>query len=168
MDMQVLEEAETEARLDESVMDEEIVQPETKVFEIRRQKIRLEMAIAATKKKTLLLKISTKVKSALDRLAYASESLNTSSAHKIQTIEDQAAREQAQHERELLHINTEQQNKADSHVLRRRDRQVFHGRDVAQAEEDLIASVQASETEDPLTDDEEEEGAEHEEDEDDA
>ena len=59
MDMQVLEEAETEARLDESVMDEEIVQPETKVFEIRRQRIRLEMAIAAAKKKTLLQKLST-------------------------------------------------------------------------------------------------------------
>ena len=167
MDRQVLEEAETEARLDESVMDEEIVQPESKIFEIRRQKIRLEMAIAAAKKKTLLLKISTKVKSALDRLAYASESLNTSSAHRIQTIEDQAAREQAQHERELLHINTEQQNKANSYVLRRRDRQVFHGRDTTEAEEDLVASVQASET-DLLTDDEdaeEEEGVENVEDE---
>ena len=154
MDMAVLEEAETEARLDVSVMEEDVIQKENKVYDIRRQKIRLEMSLAATKKKTLLLKIGTKVKSALDHLDYASESLRTSSARKIQTIEDQAAREKAHHEKELLHINTEQQNQANSHVLRRRDRQVFHGRDTAQAEEDLIHSVQASETEDPITDDE--------------
>ena len=168
MDLQVLEEAETEARLEESIMDEEIVQKESKVFEIRRQRIRLEMAIAAAKKKTLLQKLSTKVKSALDRLAYATESLQRNSARKIQTIEDQYAREQAQHERELQHINTEEKNKADSHRLRRRDRQVFHGRDATEAEEDLVASVQASETEDLLTDDEdaeEEEDVENEEDE---
>ena len=171
MDLQVLEEAETEAKLDESVMDEDVIQKENKIFDIRRQKIRLEMSLAATKKNTLLLKIETKVKSALDRFEYASDSLRTSSARKIQTIEDQAARENAQHQMELLHINTEQQNQANSHVLRRRDRQVFHGRDIAQAEEDLVHNVQASETEDPLSDDEdaeEEEGAEHEEDEDDA
>ena len=171
MDLQVLEEAETEAKLDESVMDEDVIQKENKIFDIRRQKIRLEMSLADTKKNTLLLKIETKVKSALDRFEYASDSLRTSSARKIQTIEDQAARENAQHQMELLHINTEQQNHANSHVLRRRDRQVFHGRDIAQAEEDLIHNVQASETEEPLSDDEdaeEEEGAEHEEDEDDA
>ena len=154
MDRQVLEEAETEAKLEESIMDEEIVQKESKVFEIRRQRIRLETAIAAAKKKTLLQKISTKVKSALDRFKYATESLDMTSAKKIQAIEDQYAREQAQRERELQHINTEEQNKADSHRLRRRDRQVFHGRDATEAEEDLVASVQASETEDLLTDDE--------------
>ena len=79
MDLQVLEEAETEARLEESIMDEEIVQKESKVFEIRRQRIRLEMSIAAAKKKTLLQRISTKVKSALDRLAYATDSLQRNS-----------------------------------------------------------------------------------------
>ena len=171
MDLQVLEEAETEAKLDESVMDEDVIQKENKIYDIRRQKIRLEMSLAATKKTTLLLKIETKVKSALDRFEYASDSLRASSALKIQTIEDQAARENAHHQMELLHINTEQQNHANSHVMRRRDRQVFHGRDIAQAEEDLIHNVQASETEDPLSDDEdaeEEEGAEHEHDEDDA
>ena len=171
MDLQVLEEAETEAKLDESVMDEDVIQKENKIFDIRRQKIRLEMSLAATKKNTLLLKIETKVKSALDRFEYASDSLRTSSARKIQTIEDQAARENAQHQMELLHINTEQQNHANSLVLRRQDRQVFHGRDMSQAEDDLIHSVQASETEDPHSNDEdaeEEEGAEHEEDEDDA
>ena len=173
MDLQVLEEAETEAKLDESVMDEDVIQKENKIFDIRRQKIRLEMSLAATKKNTLLLKIETKVKSALDRFEYASDSLRTSSARKIKTIEDQSARENAHHQMELLHINTEQQNHGNSHVMRRRDRQVFLGRDIAQAEEDLIHNVQASETEveDPLSDDEdaeEEEGAEHEEGEDDA
>ena len=169
--MQVLEEAETEAKLDESVMDEDVIQKENKVFDIRRQKIKLEMSLAATKKTTLLKKIEAYTKGALDRLDYASDSLRTSSARKIQTIEDKAARENAQQQMELLHINTEQQNHAHSNVQRRRDRQVFLGRDTAQAEEDLIHRVQASETEEPLSDDgdaEEEEGAEHEEDEDDA
>ena len=171
MDMAVLEEAETEARLDESVMEEDVIQKENKIFDIRRQRIRLEMSLAATKKTTLLLKIETKVKSALDRFEYASDSLRASSALKIKTIEDQAARGNAHHQMELLVINTEQQNHDNSHVMRRRERQVFHGRDIAQAEEDLIHNVQASKTEDPLSDDEdaeEEEGAEHEEDEDDA
>ena len=164
IDRQVLEEAKTEAKLDESVMDEEVVQKEKQVFEIRRKKIRLEMAVADTKKDKLLLKIESKVKSALDRLEYASDSLRMSSAREIKTIEDQAARENAQHQMELLHINTEQQNYANSLVLSRQDRQVFHGRDVAQAEEDFILNIMASETEE-LSDDEEEEGAENEDDE---
>ena len=165
IDLQVLQEAETEAKLEESVMEEEIVSRESQVFENRRQNVRLEMAIAATRKKMLLQKLAGKVESALDRLAFATESLQKNSAKKIQLIEDQYTREQDGNERELMHIATEEQNRKDSHRLRRGDRLIFHARDVNRAEEDLIAGIQASENEDLISDDEDEEDAEDNEDE---
>ena len=164
IDKQVLEEAKTEAKLDESVMDEEVINKEKQVFDIRRKKIKLEMEVADTKKDKLLLKIHDKVKSALDRLEYAQDSIRLSSAREIKTIEDRAARENAQHRMELMDINNEQKNYANSLVLNRQDRQVFHGRDVQQAEEEFVLNIMASETED-LSDDEAEEGAENEDDE---
>ena len=154
IDEQVLQEAETEAKLEESVMDEEIGSRESRVFENRRQNVQLEMEIAAARKKTLLQKLADKVESALDRLAFATESLQKNSAKKIKLIEDQYTREQDGNERELQHIATEEQNKKDSHRLRRRDRQIFHARDTTRAEEDLVAGIQASENEDLLSDDE--------------
>ena len=168
IDEQVLQEAETEAKLEESVMSEEIVSRESKVFENRRENVRLEMEIAAARKKTLLQKLADKVESALDRLAFATESLQKNSAKKIQLIEDQYTREKAVNERELQHIAMEEENKKDSHRLRRRDRLIFHARDANKAEEDLVAGIQASENEDLLSDDEnheDEEDAEDDEDE---
>ena len=166
IDEQVLQEAETEAKLEESVMDEEIVSRESKVFENRRHNVRLEMQIAAAKKKMLLQKLASKVKSALDRLAFAQESLQQNSARKIKQIEDKYAREEAANERELQHIATEEETKKDSHRLRRRDRQSFHARDSTKAEEDLVAGIQASENEDLLSDDEDHEDEEYAEDDD--
>ena len=157
IDEQVLQEAEMEAKLEESVMEEEIVSRESRVFENRRQNVRLEMAIAAARKKMLLQKLADKVESALDRLAFATESLQKNSAKKIQLIEDQYTREQDGNERELQHIATEEQNKKDSHRLRRRDRLIFHARDANKAEEDLVAGIQASENEDLLSDNEDHE-----------
>ena len=167
IDEQVLQEAETEAKLEESVMSEEIVSRESKVFENRRQNVRLEMEIATARKKTLLQKLADKVESALDRLAFATESLQKNSAKKIKLIEDQYTREQDGNERELQHIATEEQNKKDSHRLRRRDRQIFHARDTTRAEEDLVAGIQASENEDLLSDDEDHEDEEYAEDDED-
>ena len=166
IDEQVLQEAETEAKLEESVMDEEIVSRESKVFENRRHNVRLEMEIAAARKKMLLQKLASKVESALDRLAFATESLQRNSARKIQLIEDKYAREKAVNERELQHIATEEETKKDSHRLRRRDRLIFHARDVTKAVEDLIAGIQASENEDLLSDDEDHEDEEYAEDDD--
>ena len=167
IDEQVLQEAETEAKLEESVMDEEIVSRESKVFENRRQNVRLEMEIAAARKKMLLQKLASKVKSALDRLAFATESLQRNSARKIQQIEDKYAREEAINERELQHIATEEETKKDSHRLRRRDRLSFYARDANKAEEDLVAGIQASENEDLLSDDEDHEDEEDAEDDED-
>ena len=67
----------------------------------------------------------------------------------------------------MQHIATEEENKRDSHRLRRRDRQSFHARDADKAEEDLIAGIQASENEDLLSDDEDDEDKEDDEDDED-
>ena len=155
IDNQVMQEAETEAKLEESMMDEEIVARETQVFENRRENIRLEMGMASARKKLILQKLADKVESALDRLAFAMDSLQKNSARKIQQIEDKYSREKAANERELQYIATEEEAKIDSHRLRRRDRMDFHARDFNRAEEDLVAGIQqASENEDLLSDDE--------------
>ena len=166
IDLQVLQEAETEARLEESVMDEEIVNRESQVFENRRENVRLEMGIAAARKKMVLHKLASKVESVLDRLAYAKESLEKNSARKIQLIEDQYTREKAANKKELQHIAKEEENKKDSHRLRRRDRQSFHARDPNKAEEDLVARIQSNEDEDWVSDDEDDEDNEDDMDED--
>ena len=168
LDEQVLQEAATEAWLEESMMETEIVSREQLVFESRSKIIKWQMEIAAAKKKTQLQKLASKVESALDRFAFARESLQQNSAKKIQEIEDKYAREEAANERELQHIATEEETKKDSHRLRRRDRLIFHARDTNKAEEDLVAGIQASENEDLLSDDEnheDEEDAEDDEDE---
>ena len=165
LDLHVIQEAETEAKLEESTMEEEIVSRENQVFENRRQNVRLEMAIAAARKKTVLEKLANRVEASLDRLAFATECLKEESARKIQRIENEYSREKTANERELQHIQTEEETKRDSHRLRRRDRQVFHGRDVDKAEEDLIAGIQASENEDMFSDDEDIEDEEDAEDE---
>ena len=169
LDQQVLQEAETEAKLEESVMEEEIVEREREVFGTRRHTVRLEMGIAAARKRMRLQKLADRVESALDRLTYAKESLQTNSAKKIKLIEDQYTREKAAHEKELQHIATEEESMKDSHRLRRRDRQIFLARDVNKAEEELVAGIQANETEDPLSEDEDQEDEDYgeEEDEDD-
>ena len=160
LDQQVLQEAETEAKLEESVMEEEIVEREREVFENRRQNVQLEMGIAAARKRMRLQKLADRVESALDRLTYAKESLQTNSAKKIKLIEDQYTREKAAHEKELQHIATEEESKKDSHRLRRRDRQSFLARDANKAEEDLVAGIQAIENEDLLSEDEDHEDQE--------
>ena len=160
LDQQVIQEAETEAKLEESVMEEEIVEREREVFGTRRHTVRLEMGIASAKKKMRLQKLGDRVESALDRLNYARESLNTSSAKKIKLIEDKYTKDKAAHEKELQHIDREEESMKDSHRLRRRDRQIFLARDVNKAEEELVAGIQANENEDPLSEDEDQEDRE--------
>ena len=148
IDLQVLQEAENDARLEESVMAEEIVDRENQVFENRRQNVRLEMGISASRKKMQLHKLGLKVGSVLDRLAFAKESLEKSSARKIKDIEDEYTREKAAYEKELQRIENEEENKKDCHRLMRRHRQSFHARDLNKAEEDLVARIQSNEDED--------------------
>ena len=95
---------------------------ENQVFENCRKNVKLEMAIAAAKKKTVLEKLGNRVEASLDRLTFATESLKEESARKIQRIENEYARERAANLRELQHITAEEDAKRDSHRLRRIDR----------------------------------------------
>jgi hypothetical protein len=166
LDEQVLQEAATEAWLEESMMETEIVSREQLVFDSRSKIIKWQMEIAAAKKKTQLQKLASKVESALDRFAFAQESLQQNSARKIQEIEDKYAREEDINERKLQKLAAEEETKKNIHKHRRRDHLIFHARDINKAEEDLIAGIQASENEEPLSEDEDQEDQDEEDDED--
>ena len=157
LDEQILEEALTETKLEESVMDEEIVEREREIFGTRRRTIRLEMGIASAKKKIRLQTLGNRVESTLDRLNYAKDSLNTSVAKKIQLIEDEYSKDKAAHELELQRINREEERMQDSLRLRQRDRLIFLARDLNKTEEELVARIQANETDDQISEDEDQE-----------
>ena len=160
LNLQVLQEAENEAKLEESIMEEEILSKEKKVYKNRRHNIRLKMAIATARKKMRLKKLAAKVKSVLDRLAFASGSLQANSAKQIQLIEDQYSREKAANEEELHQMAREEETREDNNRQLRTERQSINARDTTQAEEDLVAGIQANE--DLLSDEEDREDEEDE------
>ena len=160
IDRQILQEAEDGARLEESLMAAEFVDRENQMLQNRRDNVRLEMGISASRKDIQLKKLGLKVGSALDRLEYAKESLEKSSARKIKEIEDEYTRDMDAYEQQLQGIEDEEQNKKDGHRLMRRHHQTFHARVLNQAEEDLVAKIQRDEDEDSEEEGEEDEDAE--------
>ena len=152
----------TEAQLEESVMEEDIVDKEKEIFGTRRRTIRLEMGIAEARKKIRLQTLGNRVESTLDRLNYAKDSLNVSVARKIQDIEDKYTKERSTHEVELQRINREEERMQANLRIRQQDRIIFLARDPDTAEEQLVASIQANETDDQLAEDEGREGQEDE------
>ena len=152
----------TEAQLEESVMEEDIIEREKEIFGTRRRTVRLEMGIAEAKKKIRLQTLKNRVESTLDRLNYAKDSLNVSVARKIQDIEDKYTKERSTHEVELQRINREEERMQANLRIRQQDRIIFLARDPDTAEEQLVASIQANETDDQLAEDEGREGQEDE------
>ena len=144
----------TEAQLEESVMEEDIIEREKEIFGTRRRTVRLEMGISEARKKIRLQTLGNRVESTLDRLNYAKDSLNASVAKKIQVIEDQYSKDRSAHELELQRINREEERMQNSLRLRQRDRMIFLARDLDSAEEQLVASIQANETDDQIAEDE--------------
>ena len=165
LDAQVLQEAATEAWLEESMMETEVVSREQLMFDSRRKIIRWQMEIDAAKKKNELHKLANKVESALNRFAYARESLQQQSAQRIQEIEDTYSRDQAVNERKLRQLAEEEEAKLNNHKLNRMDHRIFHTKDVKKAEDELVTGIQASETEEQLPDDEDPEDEDDDEDE---
>ena len=143
----------TEAQLEESVMEEDIIEREKEIFGTRRRTIRLEMGIASARKKIRLQTLGNRVESTLDRLNYAKDSLNASVAKKIQVIEDQYSKDRSAHELELQRINREEERMQTNLRIRQQDRIIFLARDLDTAEEQLVASIQANETDDQLAED---------------
>jgi hypothetical protein len=165
MDAQVLQEAATEAWLEESMMETEVVSKEQLMFDSHRKIIRWQMQIDAAKKKNELSMLANKVDSALNRFAYARESLQQQSAQRIQEIEDTYSRDQAVNERKLRQLAEEEEAKLNNHKLNRMDHRIFHTKDVKKAEDELVTGIQASETEEQLSDDEDPEDEDDDEDE---
>ena len=166
LDAQVLEEAATEAWLDESMMESEVLSKEKMMYDNHRQIIRWQMQIDEARKKNELSVLATKVDSALTRFAYAQESLQRMSAERIQVIEDEHSREQALNERRLRHLDEEEEAKLERHRQNRQDRRVFHAKNVKKVEDEIVAGIQASEAEENLSDedddDEDDDGDEQE------
>ena len=155
LDAQVLQEAATEAWLEESMMDSEVVSKEQLMYDSHRKIIRWQMQIDEARKKNELSVLATKVDSALTRFAYAQESLQQMSAERIQVIEDEHSREQAVNERRLRHLDEEEEAKLDHHRRNRLDHRIFHAKDVKKAEDEIVAGIQASEAEENLSDEDE-------------
>ena len=164
LDAQVLQEAATEAWLEESMMETEVVSREQLMFDSHRKIIRWQMQIDAAKKKNELFMLANKVDSALNRFAYARESLQQQSAQRIQDIEDTYSRDQDINERKLRKLAEEEEAKLNNHKLNRMDHRIFHTKDVKKAEDELVTGIQASETEEQLSDDEDPEDEDDDED----
>ena len=152
LDTQVLEEAATEAYLDESMMEAEVLTREKMMYDNNRQNIRWQMQINDARKKNALSVLSAKVDSTITRLVYAQDSLNRMSAERIRVLEDEHSREQALNERRLRHLDEEEEAKLDRHRRNRQEHRIFHAKDVKKAEDEIIAGIQASEAEENLSD----------------
>ena len=155
LDTQVLEEAATEAYLDESMMEAEVLSREKMMYDNNRQNIRWQMQINDARKKNALSVLSAKVDSTITRLVYAQDSLNRMSAERIRVLEDEHSREQALNERRLRHLDEEEEAKLERHRQNRQDRRVFHAKNVKKVEDEIVAGIQASEAEENLSDEDE-------------
>lgn len=152
LDAHVLEEAATEAYLDMSMMEAEVLSREKMMYDNNRQNIRWQMQIDEARKKNALSVLAAKVDSTLTRLAYAQDSLNRMSAERIKVLEDEHSREQSLNERRLRHLDEEEEAKVDRHRQNRQDRRVLHAKNGKKAEDEVVAGIQASEAEENLSD----------------
>ena len=163
LDAQVLEEAATEAYLDMSMMEAEVLSREKMMYDNNRQNIRWQMQIDEARKKNALSVLAAKVDSTLTRLAYAQDSLNRMSAERISVLEDEHSREQALNERRLRHLDEEEEAKLDRHRRNRQEHRIFHAKDVKKAEDEIQASEAEENLSDEGEDDEDDDGDEQDE-----
>ena len=162
LDEQVLEEALTEANLEESIMDADIIEREQEIFGTRRRTIRLEMGIASARKRIRLQTLEARVESALDRLNYAKDSLAASVIRRVKLIEDEFTHGEATHEEALRSIDQEEEAMQASIGQRRQERLIFRAND-AENQDQIVARIQAAETDDPDSISDDDEGQEEEE-----
>ena len=156
LDHQVIEEADHAARLEESQLEDEFEKPEAKILAYRKKSLELQEQMDETWKKVTLEKIDQNIKATLERFDYAKASLSTSAAAKIKSVEDRYARKQLEREKERRQIEKEEKELQDALHKGKTDYAIFHASDNA-ALENLVASVQAPETEDSHDQDTEEE-----------
>ena len=166
LDQQVLEEAEHEARLEESQLEDEFDTPEATILANRKRNLELQEQMDETRKKVTLEKIDQNIKATLERFDYAKASLSTSAAAKIKKVEDDYAKKQLERDRERRAIEKEEKKRQDTLNRSKTDYAIFHA-DTYNGLESLVASVQApemEEEEDPEEEEEEEDEEDQEED----
>ena len=156
LDDQVIEQAEHEARLEESQLEDDFNTPEATILSNRRTNLDLQEEMDSKRRRVILTKIENNTKATLERFDFAKTSLNTSAAAKIQSVEDRYARRQLEREKERRAIEKEEKDLQDTLNKGKTDYAIFHASDNA-ALENLFASVQAPETEDAHDQDTEEE-----------
>ena len=162
LDDQVIEQAEHEARLEESQLEDDFNTPEATILSNRRTNLDLEEQMDSKRRRVILTKIENNTKATLERFDFAKTSLNTSAAAKIQSVEDRYARRQLEREKERRQIEKKEKDLQANLNKGKTDYAIFHASDNA-ALENLVASVQAPETEDAHDQDEDEEDEEEEE-----
>ena len=165
LDQQVIEQAEHEARLEESQLEDDFNTPGSTILSNRRTNLDLEEKMDNKRRRVILTKIEDTTKATLERFDFAKTSLSTSAAAKIKSVEDRYARRQLEREKERRQIEKEEKDLQDTLNKGKTDYAIFHASDNA-ALENLVASVQAPETEDAHDQDEDEEDEEEEEDQD--
>ena len=163
LNRQVLEQAEHEAKLEESQNDEDFNQPEWRILSNRRANVKMMGDMDSKRKETLLTMIEKNVKAAMARFTFAMSSLDQSAAIKIQTVEDDHARRELERKKELLAIAREEKKLRDTLNQSKQDYTVYHAQDNAVIE-DMVASIQALEQEDTQEQDEDDEEEEEDED----
>ena len=167
LDDQVIEQAEHEARLEESQLEEDFNTPEATILSNRRTNLNLEEVMDGKRRRVILSKIEDHTKATMERFDYAKTSLNASATAKIKSVEDRYDRRQLERDRERRQIEKKEKDLRDKLDKGKTDYAIFHAdvRDNA-ALENLVASVQAPEMEDANDQDSGEEGEEEEEEED--
>ena len=165
LNCQVLEQAEHEAKLEESQLEEDFSWYEARILSNRRANLEMQDEMDSKRKKTLLTKLEDNVMAALARFDFAAASLNQSIAAKIKDVEDSHTRREIERKKELLKIDKEEKDLKDALDRSKQDYAVYHAKDHAVLE-DMVASIQTSEPEDMQDQEEDEEEEEEDEDQD--
>ena len=147
LNQQVLEQAEHEARLEESQLEEDFLRYEARILSNRRANLEMQEEMDSKRKKTLLTKLEDNVMAIQARFDFAAASLNQSIAAKIKDVEDSHTRRKIERKKELLKIDKEEKDLKDALDRSKQDYALYHTQDHAFLE-DMIMTIQAQEPED--------------------
>ena len=161
----MLEEAEHEARLEESQLETDFNTPEATIMANRKENLELQEKMEEARKKVKLEKLDLNIKTALERFDFAKASLTMSAAAKIKLVEDDYAKGQLEREKERRQIEKDEKKMQDTLNRSKTDYAIFHAND-SNALENIVAAVQAPEMEDSHDQDSHDQDTDEEEEED--
>ena len=156
LDAQVIEQAEHEARLEESQHEDDFSTPQATILSSRRTILDLEENVDKKRRRIILAKIEDNTRATIERFDDAKLSLETSAAAKIKTVEDDYAKRQLERERERRRIEKDEQSQRDTLNKSKTDYAIYHANDGASLE-NIVAAIQIPEMEEEDQEEEEEE-----------